>query len=112
VEREIIECGYLSDKRRVIKASGLVEEFDEDKLILSLVRSGLQADKVAEIAEEVVGEERVISTEDIYTRVKSVLQERYPEIALKYMLKRAIMTLGLKATPLEQFLPNSWRRMD
>jgi len=102
----------LSDKRRVIKASGLVEEFDEDKLILSLVRSGLQADKAAEIAEEVVGEERVISTEDIYTRVKSVLQERYPEIALKYMLKRAIMTLGLKATPLEQFLPNSWQRMD
>jgi len=92
------------NKIYVTKASGDKEPFNKYKIIMSLVRAGASLNIAEEIADEV--EKRIyngISTREIYDICLKILMKRYPNLAAKYDLKRAIMVLGPTGFPFEKF---------
>ncbi len=91
-------------KVKVVKASGKVEPFSRTKVVSSLVRSGVKPRLADKIVDEVSKSlPPVITTEDLYHRLLSVLRERDPSSALRYVLKKAIMMLGPEGYPFERY---------
>ena len=88
----------------VIKSSGRPEEFDIDKLIESLVRSGAPPDVARKIAEKV--EKRVTPssrTRAIHRMAKRFLRQYNHATGMKYSLKSALHALGPSGYPFEKY---------
>ena len=87
----------------IIKASGDKEIFDKKKIQRTVIKAGASEQFAGEVADKV--EKKVydgISTKKILTTTIDLLKEK-PEIASRYDLKRAIMSLGPSGFPFEKF---------
>ena len=85
------------------KASGDKEIFDKKKIQKTILKAGASKQFAGEVADKV--EKKVydgISTKKILTTTIDLLKEK-PEIASRYDLKRAIMSLGPSGFPFEKF---------
>lgn len=88
----------------IIKESGRPEEFDVQKLIDSLVRSGASPDTAGKIAGEV--ERRItpnMRTKHIYGLAKRLLRQYSSVSSMRYSLKRALASLGPSGYPFEKY---------
>jgi hypothetical protein len=89
----------------ITKASGEIETFKEDKLRLSLERSGVDAGEIEKIVREISNRlNEDISTNEIYRIAFNMLKKDSWPFAAKYHLKRAIMELGPSGYPFERFI--------
>lgn len=89
----------------VVKATGEVEPFSEEKVISSLVRVGTSR----QTAENIIAQVKPhlypnIPTFEIYAEVMSILKKEQRPVAEKYNLKKAIMDLGPTGYPFEKFI--------
>jgi hypothetical protein len=90
----------------VIKANGLIENYNQDKIIQSIKRirvsEGLQRDVVNHISNNLYEN---IPTKEIYGHVREFLgRSKYPYAKSVYSLKQAIMDLGPTGYPFEDFV--------
>lgn len=88
----------------VTKASGKTEEFNVQKLINSLIRSGTTEDVARDIAREVEGQIKPsMHTKHIYRIAKKILR-RYSRTAdMRYSIKKAIYMLGPAGYQFEKY---------
>jgi len=87
----------------IIKATGKKEEFNEDKILNTILKAGAQKLFAKKITNKV--KKKVyngISSKKILNLTLNLLKEK-PEIAFRYDLKRAIMSLGPSGFPFEKF---------
>ncbi len=92
---------------KVVKAGGEVEEFQINKLIESLTRSGASREEAEEIGNII--KERIpdyITTNLIYKYAKELLKKLNHSYASRYSLKKAMLRLGPSGYPFERFLAN------
>ncbi len=89
---------------KILKASGLSEDFDTRKLANSLIRSGTPADVAQDIAEEVA--KKIVpstKTREIYRLAKKLLRQYNVTAGMRYSLKKAISALGPTGYPFEKY---------
>ncbi len=88
----------------IIKASGLIEEFDRRKLVNSLMRSGASEDAALDIAQKV---EMQITpsthTRHIFKLAKRLLRQYNHASGMRYSIKKAIADLGPSGYPFEKY---------
>jgi hypothetical protein len=88
----------------IIKASGRAEEFNIQKLIDSLIRSGATADVAMEIAQKV---EKQITpathTKHIFKTAKRLLRQYSRVSDMRYSIKKAIYSLGPAGYQFEKY---------
>ena len=100
----------------VLKADGVAQEFDEQKLIASLKRSGAEEKAARDVADAIKKElyER-IPTHEIYARAFARLREpsfiskHRPGVAARYSLKRAVLDFGPTGFPFEAYIAEMFR---
>ncbi|MEM1928967.1 MAG: restriction endonuclease [Thermofilaceae archaeon] len=96
----------------VVKANGSREPYSREKLLLSVVRCGLPEQDALKLVEEV--EESlpaVVTSDEIYSRLLARLRERYPQCAVRYAVRRAIMRMGPEGYPFEKFVARLLEKM-
>lgn len=87
----------------IVKASGEREEFNKQKIISSVISAGGSREVARKVAEKVARNVREnMRTEQILKMTLGFLKET-PEIAARYDLKRAIMSLGPHGFLFEEF---------
>src|SRR4030066_1834903 len=89
---------------KILKASGLSEDFDTRKLANSLIRSGTPADVADDIAEEVA--KKIVpstKTREIYRLAKKLLRQYNAAAGMRYSLKKPISELGPTGYPFEKY---------
>lgn len=103
----------LKNKKTFItKASGERHVFSEDKLRISLLRSGAPMSVVNSIIDSVISKlYDGITTAEIYRIAFSMLKKRSKGPAAKYKLKNALMELGPTGFPFEQFIARVFQAM-
>lgn len=92
---------------KVVKAGGEVEEFQINKLIESLLRSGANREEAEEIGNII--KERMpdyVTTSLIYKYAKELLKKLNHSYASRYSLKKAMLRLGPSGYPFERFFAN------
>lgn len=90
---------------KVTKASGEIVEFSEEKLKLSLSRSGASPELIQNILDKL--EPQLydgIPTKEIYKKAYSLLSRRSLSSAGRYKLKKALMDIGPSGYPFEKFV--------
>lgn len=90
----------------VIKATGEIEPFSEEKVLRSIKRAkvpkSLEQEVLNHIKEKIYDQ---IPTSDIYRHITEFLvNSSYPQTKAKYSLKQAIMDLGPTGYPFEDFI--------
>lgn len=96
----------------ITKASGERHVFSEDKLRVSLLRSGASMSSVNNIIEAVISKlYDGITTAEIYRLAFSMLKKQGKGPAAKYKLKNALMELGPTGFPFEQFIARVFQHM-
>ncbi|MGI8893621.1 MAG: ATP cone domain-containing protein [Bacteroidia bacterium] len=89
----------------VIKANGVRELFNEEKIRNSLKRVGAKSDIIDKVIDEVKAKASDgITTKALYKIVFRTLNLFGKEVAGKYNLKKAIMELGPTGFPFEKFI--------
>jgi hypothetical protein len=89
---------------KIIKSSGVQEEFDIRKLSASLTRSGAPADVAVSIAQEVASQVSPSqNTKHIYRMAKKLLRRHNRANSMRYSIKRAIYDLGPTGYPFEKY---------
>jgi|YelNatPaOPRAMG01_1025707.scaffolds.fasta_scaffold78273_2 hypothetical protein len=101
----------MLSERYLEKASGKEELYSREKLIKSLVSSGLDESSAISIAEDVEKIEGIRTTRDLYDAVRSILLRTNPEVAARYSLKDAIMRLGPTGFPFEEYVAEILREL-
>jgi hypothetical protein len=82
-------------KQIVIKADKKEEDFSKDKLNASLLKAGASNELSTSAADEIGRQfKNRMNTDDIYNRTLDNIRNSDPMAALKYTLKRAVMSLG------------------
>lgn len=95
----------LGEKINVIKATGEVEPFSEEKVIRSLLHAGASADLAQKIIEKIKPNlYQNIPTFQIFSSVMEILKKEEQDLAIKYNIKKAIMDLGPTGYPFEKFV--------
>lgn len=95
---------------RIIKASGESDEYDRDKLIQSLHRSGADDQSVLDVVRHVESQlSDGMSTRKIYRQAFQQLRKSNVPAASQYNLKSAVMALGPSGYPFEQFVGSLFR---
>jgi hypothetical protein len=99
----------MPEKKRhgisIIKADGTVEEFDSDKLVISLRKSGAgehTAERIARTITSALGGE--VRSQDVYRRAFEMLRREARPAAARYALRRALLELGPSGHPFEDFI--------
>jgi len=89
----------------ILKSSGRAEEFDIQKLVDSLIRSGAPPEAARDIAHRV---EKQISpalpTKAIYRMARKFLRQYNSVSGMRYSLKRALYALGPSGYPFEKYI--------
>jgi len=89
----------------IIKANGMREAFEPEKLRASLLRSGTKADLVENVIEHITAElHNDMTTNEIYRHAFSLLHTLDKPTARSYSLRRAVMDLGPSGFPFEDFV--------
>ncbi len=92
-------------KIKVIKASGIIEDLDSNKLRASLIRSGAGRDQAEEIVEKIFSEIKpYTTTKEIYRLAKKYLKKYSHAAGLRYSLKKALFRLGPSGYPFEKYI--------
>ncbi len=90
---------------KVLKESGLTEDFDRHKVFDSLVSAGAGADVAEEIIEQVIRSVTPpFTTRKIYRTAKKFLRRHNAACTMKYSLKEAIYALGPSGYPFEKYI--------
>ncbi len=89
---------------RIRKASGEYEEYDREKLVSSLISSGLSKEEAEKVILRIESLGKVESTKEIYDAVRKILLKTYPVAAAKYSMKEAIVKLGPTGFPFEKYV--------
>ena len=88
----------------VIKASGQTEEFNIQKLVDSLIRSGASEDVARDIARKVESQIKPsMHTKHIYRIAKKLLRQYSKAADMRYSIKRAIYMLGPAGYQFEKY---------
>jgi len=88
----------------VIKASGQPEEFNIQKLVDSLIRSGASEDAARDIARKVEGQIKpAMHTKHIYRIAKKMLRRYSKAVDMRYSIKKAIYMLGPAGYQFEKY---------
>ena len=91
--------------KTVIKASGQKEEFNHQKLVNSLVRSGAPEGVAEDIAKKVEIQLSSLShTKHIYRLAKKMLRQYNHASGMRYSIKKAISSLGPSGYPFEKYV--------
>ena len=96
----------------VINLSGDKERFSFQKVYKSAKRAGASAELAQEIAEII--EKQIysgIKTSDIFKKVKQLLHQRNPKVALKFNLKKAMQKLGPTGFVFEKFTAEIFQKL-
>jgi transcriptional regulator NrdR family protein len=102
---EKLFTGVDKMKQIVIKANEKEEVFNKDKLNTSLLKAGASDELSAFAANEVDRRfKNHMNTNDIYNHALDHLRKSDPMVALKYTLKRAIMSLGPDGFVFEKYV--------
>jgi len=89
---------------KIVKASGVIEEFDKNKIINTVIKAGASKELAENIANQVGKEIKPgTTTKQILNRTLNLLKSK-PEIAARYDLKRAIMNLGPHGFLFEEYI--------
>ena len=89
----------------VIKSNGKLETFNEDKIIASLIKAGATPEQARETLDHLKPEIRHgASTEDVHNLALDHLSKVEHKLALKYSLKRAIMSMGPQGFVFEKYI--------
>lgn len=89
----------------VLKATGAIEPFNEEKLKSSLLRVGISSTEQDKIISKLKGKlHENIPTSEIYNHVTRTLEEQSRLVKLRYSLKQAIMALGPTGYPFEDYV--------
>lgn len=92
------------DSVKITKASGEQVPFSEEKLKVSLHRSGASNEVIASVIEEVKRElYEGMPTKNIYKLAFGLLKKASTHYAARYKLKSAIMELGPSGFPFEKY---------
>ncbi len=96
----------MTDSIKIVKASGLIENYDENKLSFSLHQARVPIALVNQTMAFVRSKLRNnVTTQDLHELVKDYLtQNGLPAEAINYDLKRAVMRLGPTGFPFEKYL--------
>ncbi len=101
---------------QIRKANGNIEEFNEQKLINAIVKTGTKVDVAMEICNYVKNkchenykDDQPIKTEYIYHLAFKHLKNVSKASALKYSLKRSMLEIGPSGFPFEKFIAEVWR---
>lgn len=90
--------------KRVMKSSGINEDFDINKLINSLMRSGASSEVANEIAQEIEKElPPKARTGDIFRQARKLLRRHNIVSGMRYSIKKSIFALGPSGYPFERF---------
>ncbi len=91
--------------KRIVKASGINEDFDIRKLVNSLMRSGASVEAAEKIAKEIEKDlPQKALTRDIYRKAKRLLRRQNTVSGMRYSIKKAIFTLGPSGYPFEKYI--------
>ncbi|MBI5056094.1 MAG: restriction endonuclease [Nitrospirae bacterium] len=89
---------------KIKKASGIIEDFNSQKLLESLIRSGADREHAEEVIERMVPEiTPYTSTKRIFRLAHKYLRQFNHASVLRYSLKRALFRLGPSGYPFEKF---------
>jgi hypothetical protein len=89
----------------VLKANGNIEQFSEEKLRDSMVRTGITQTAQNKVISNVVQKlYKNIPTSEVYRHVTKTLQDESHLSKTRYTLKRAIMELGPTGYPFEDYV--------
>ena len=92
-------------KDHIIKSNGNLETFNEDKIITSLTKAGATPEQARGVLDYLKPEIREgASTEDIHNLALQHLSKVEHKLALKYSLKRAIMSMGPQGYTFEKYI--------
>ena len=90
---------------KIKKATGQIENFNENKLMNSLVRSGAEPDHAREVVREVVRQIKPhMSTRKIYRLAYRYLKQYNNISVMRYSLKEALLKLGPSGYPFEKYV--------
>lgn len=90
----------------IVKASGEIEKFSEEKLVQSLARSGISVDIASQALNQLKKHlKKGITSEEVFGKVCNYLQHNAPKVEYyNYILKRSIMKLGPTGHPFERLI--------
>ena len=90
---------------KIKKATGEIEDFDESKLLNSLIRSGADPEHAREVVRKVVRQIKpLMSTRKIYRLAHRYLKQYNRASVLRYSLKEALLRLGPSGYPFEKYV--------
>ncbi|HOI86819.1 MAG TPA: restriction endonuclease [Lentimicrobium sp.] len=96
----------------VIKSTGEMQDFSEEKLYQSLQNSGASEEMIESIISEIRKDlYEGIPTRRIYQKAFRLLRRQMNALAARYSLKKAIMELGPTGYPFENFVGKLMSRM-
>ncbi len=96
---------------KLVKTTGQIETFQEEKLRRSLTRSGATRDQVDNIVAVVKKRLRDgMATNELFRIAHRELRHEGREKAARYSLQRAMQRLGPDGFPFESFVAELWRR--
>ncbi len=89
----------------IVKASGVHETFDPEKLRFSLLNSGASPEETEEVLKHLLPKLKSgMSTHDIYRHAFGILTGISRHAARSYSLRRSVMDLGPSGFPFEDFV--------
>lgn len=90
---------------KIKKATGIIEDFDESKLLNSLIRSGAVPEHAREVVKQVGSQIRPhMSTKKIFRLAHKYLKKYNRASLLRYSLKEALLRLGPSGYPFEKYV--------
>lgn len=90
--------------KRIIKSSGMNEDFDIKKLINSLMRSGAPSEVAYEIGKEIEKDlPPKARSGDIFRQARKLLRRHNIASGMRYSIKKAIFALGPSGYPFERY---------
>jgi hypothetical protein len=101
---------------QIRKANGIIEDFDEKKLIKAISQTGAKMDVARDICNyvkdkcrESYKDNQPIRTDYIYRLAFKHLNNVSKASALKFSLKRSMLEIGPSGFPFEKFIAEIWR---
>ena len=89
---------------KVKKASGIIEDFNSQKLLGSLLRAGAEREQSGAVIEKIVSEiAPYTSTKKIYRLAHRYLKQFNHVSGLRYSIKRGLLRLGPSGYPFEKY---------
>jgi Holliday junction resolvase len=90
--------------KKVIKKTGIIEDFDENKIIQSLINVGADEVTASKICKTVYDKiPNLIRADDLWKITLKELKKYHLGFATKYNLKKAIYNLGPSGFPFERY---------